>query len=89
MREWLVVSEVAATLVLVVGTGSVTRTFARLNAVDPGFDPHGLIAGQVAMFDPATSIVAAPVLASAGLLASCLPARRAARLEPMTVLRSE
>jgi putative ABC transport system permease protein len=39
--------------------------------------------------DPMTYIVAALVLASVGLLASYLPARRAARVEPMTVLRTD
>ncbi len=53
VRRWLVVSEVAATLVLVIGTGLVIRTFAHLNAVDPGFDAHGLLAGHIAMPDPA------------------------------------
>jgi putative ABC transport system permease protein len=53
MRSWLVVSEVAASLILVIGTGLVIRTFAVLNAVDPGFEPKGLLAGHVAMPDPA------------------------------------
>jgi predicted permease len=53
VRRWLVVSEVAATLVLVIGTGLVIRTFAHLNAVEPGFDAQGLLAGHIAMPDPA------------------------------------
>ena len=52
-RSWLVVSEVAASLILVIGTGLVIRTFANLNSVDPGFDPKGLLVGHVAMPDPA------------------------------------
>jgi len=37
--------------------------------------------------DSATFAAAAGVLAAAGLLAAWLPARRAARLDPATVLR--
>jgi len=39
--------------------------------------------------DPFTIGVAIALLASIGLLASYLPARRAARVDPMTVLRQE
>ena len=39
--------------------------------------------------DPATFISAIALLTSIGLLASYLPARRAARVDPMTVLRQE
>ncbi len=44
---------------------------------------------QVSPDDPPTYAVVAAVLAVAGLLASWLPARRAARVDPMTVLREE
>jgi putative ABC transport system permease protein len=37
--------------------------------------------------DPVTFVGAAAVLAAAGVLAAWLPARRAARLDPATVLR--
>jgi ABC-type antimicrobial peptide transport system permease subunit len=40
-------------------------------------------------FDPATYVVGAAVLASASLLACWIPARRAARLDPLTALRAE
>jgi predicted permease len=40
-------------------------------------------------FDPATYLVGAAVLASASLLACWIPARRAARLDPLTALRAE
>ena len=39
--------------------------------------------------DPATLGLAAAVLLAAALLAACLPARRAARVDPMTALRCE
>ena len=42
---------------------------------------------QVEARDPATFAAAAGVLVAAGLLAAWLPARRAARLDPATVLR--
>jgi len=42
---------------------------------------------QVEPHDPATFASAAGVLVAAGVLAAWLPARRAARLDPATVLR--
>jgi putative ABC transport system permease protein len=39
--------------------------------------------------DPLTYVFAALVLTGVGLLACYLPARRAARVEPMAVLRTE
>jgi putative ABC transport system permease protein len=49
---------------------------------------QGLLFG-VSSTDPATFAAVAGVLATAALLASYLPARRAARLDPATVLREE
>jgi putative ABC transport system permease protein len=49
LRKGLVVAEVAASLLLVVGTLLVIRTFMNLNAVDPGFDTDGLLVGHVAL----------------------------------------
>jgi putative ABC transport system permease protein len=53
LRTGLVVAEVAASLLLVIGTGLVIRTFVNLNAVDPGFDPNGLLAAHVRLPDSA------------------------------------
>jgi putative ABC transport system permease protein len=43
----LVVAEVALALILLVGASLMTRSFSRLLAVNPGFDPANVIAAQV------------------------------------------
>jgi predicted permease len=44
VRNALVMAEVALALVLLVGAGLLIRTLARLQAVNPGFDPRNVIA---------------------------------------------
>jgi putative ABC transport system permease protein len=47
LRGGLVVAEIAIALVLVAGAGLLLRSFQRLVAVEPGFDPDHVLAMQV------------------------------------------
>jgi predicted permease len=49
MRSLLVVSEFAFALVLLVGAGLMIRSFLALRAIDPGFNPHGLLSVVVSV----------------------------------------
>ena len=77
----LILKEVALLLVpgvivgLVVAAAAARATASLLYGLQPG--------------DPATLVSAAAILGAIGLIAGYLPARRAARLEPITVLREE
>ena len=47
LRGALVVTEVAVTLVLLVGAGLISRSFLNLRQVDLGFDPHNVLTFQL------------------------------------------
>ena len=48
LRGVLVASEVALAVLLLVGAGLTARSFAALRAVDPGFDPAGVMTARIA-----------------------------------------
>lgn len=48
-RGFLVVSEIALAVILLVGAALMIRTFASLRAVNPGFDPHNMLTLQVSL----------------------------------------
>jgi len=81
-RRLLVASEFALALVLLAGAGLMIRTFAALQAIDPGFNPHHLLtmvvstagakeanAGRVAFFERSLDqIRALPGVTAAGAI---------------------
>ena len=49
LRGLLVISEVAVALVLLIGAGLLVRSFARIQAIDPGFNPNHLLMTTVSV----------------------------------------
>ncbi|HKZ33200.1 MAG TPA: ADOP family duplicated permease [Vicinamibacteria bacterium] len=47
LRDGLVVAEVAMAVVLLAGASLLVRSYQRLQAVDPGFDPRGVLVAPV------------------------------------------
>jgi putative ABC transport system permease protein len=47
MSGLLVIIEVAFSIVLLVGAALLIRTFARLTAIEPGFDPNGVVTANI------------------------------------------
>jgi predicted permease len=48
-REMLVVTELALSLVLLIGAGLLVNSFLKLQAVDPGFNQHNLLSATVSL----------------------------------------
>ena len=49
LREWLVVSEIALTLVLLVGAGLLLKSFMRLQEFNLGYKPEGVLTARVSL----------------------------------------
>jgi putative ABC transport system permease protein len=48
-RRTLVVAEIALCMLLLVGAGLLIRTFMSMSAVDPGFDPTGIVTARMSL----------------------------------------
>ena len=49
LRTALVIVEVALSLILLVGAGVLLRSFSKVQTVDTGFDPHGILAVRLSL----------------------------------------
>jgi putative ABC transport system permease protein len=49
VREWLVIGQIALTVVLLAGAGLLIRTFTELKSVNPGFRPAGALSLHLAI----------------------------------------
>jgi predicted permease len=49
LRTGIVVIEVALSLILLVGAGVLLRSFSKVLTVNPGFDPHGVLAIRLSL----------------------------------------
>ncbi len=49
LRQTLAVAEVALCMLLLIGAGLLVQTFAKMRAVDPGFDIHGVVTARMSM----------------------------------------
>jgi predicted permease len=59
LRSGVVIAEVALCFVLLIGSGLMLRSFAALNATDPGFDPDGVVTFVAAPRSPEADLRAA------------------------------
>ncbi|HEV2379671.1 MAG TPA: ABC transporter permease [Terriglobia bacterium] len=51
LRNLLVIAEIALAFVLLICAGLMLKSFARLRAVNPGFDPHNLLTALIQLSD--------------------------------------
>jgi predicted permease len=51
LRSMLVVTQVALAVVLCASAALITKSFSRLMSVDAGYDPSGVVAAEVTLFD--------------------------------------
>jgi putative ABC transport system permease protein len=51
LRRWLIATEVAMAMMLLVGAGLTIRSFQRLTSVEPGFDPHNVLTFRMRLPD--------------------------------------
>ena len=49
LRNLLVVSQVALSMVLLIGAGLLVRNFVQLRRASPGFDPHDVLTMKIAL----------------------------------------
>ena len=56
VRNFLIVAQVALTLMLLVGAGLLGRSFLRLLEVNPGFQPESAVAMSISQPDPAEEV---------------------------------
>jgi predicted permease len=49
LRNGLIIAELAVTLLLLVGAGLLIRSSLALHAVDPGFEPRGVLSARIAL----------------------------------------
>jgi putative ABC transport system permease protein len=49
LRHGLVVGQIALCVLLLVGAGLLVRTFVQMRAIDPGFDPDGVLTGRMSL----------------------------------------
>jgi putative ABC transport system permease protein len=49
LRAFLIISEVSLAVILMIGAGLLTKSFVRLLAVDPGFDPSHTLTMEVSL----------------------------------------
>lgn len=92
LRGALVIAEIALSVMLLSGAGLLIKSFVALSNVALGFRPERVLLSmlfEVTPSDPATYVGVAVLLGLVVLSASYLPARRAAKLDPLVALRQE